>query len=104
MTIDLHIVVSIVQLIVIAVGGLGFIYTLKNKLDLLIQETSLKHEANLGKFKEIERQLSALVNTTVEIAKQEMRMNTIDERILELSSRIHNYAIGKTIRNKGAAR
>lgn len=100
MTIDLHIVVSVVQLIVIAVGGLGFIWTLKSKLDLLIQETGLKHESNVARFNKIEGKLEELVATALAIAKQEMRMNTIDERILELSSRIHSYATGGARRNK----
>lgn len=94
MTIDLHILVSVVQLIVISLGGLGFIWTLKSKLDLLIQETGLKHEQNTSRFIKIEGKLEELVATAIALAKQEMRMNTVDERILELSSRIHNYATG----------
>jgi len=91
MTIDLHIIVSVVQLIVIGVGGLYFLWTMRARLDLLIQETTLKHSSNLSKFDEIDRKLTALASTTVEIVKQQIRMDHIDERVQELSNRVVEY-------------
>lgn len=88
MTIDLHILVSIVQLFLIAIGGIGTVWTLKSKLDLLIQETSIKHIANVERFKDIEDKLDTLSHTAVEIVKQEARMNSIDIRLQELSNRL----------------
>lgn len=95
MTIDFHILVSLVQLIVIALGGFYFIWTIKGRLDLLIQETGMKHNANLEKFSEIYKKLNDLAETTAQFVKQEMRMDNLDERIQELSNRI-NGSIRKT--------
>lgn len=96
MTIDLHILVSVVQLIVIALGGFYFVWTMKSRLDLLIQETGLKHNANLEKFAKIDMQLTALVSTTVELAKQELRLNHMDLRLQELSNRLNLAAKKRT--------
>lgn len=100
MNIDLHIIVSIVQLIVIALGGLWFVWTIKAKLDLLIQETGLKHQANLLKFNEIDSKLNGLVEASIQLAKQEIRMNNMDERVQELSNRISEY-FKRSSRSKG---
>lgn len=90
MNIDLHIIVSIVQLAVIGIGGLFFVWTVKSKLDLLIQETGLRHNSNIEKFAEIYKKLNELGETTAHFIKQEMRMDNLDERIQELSNRISN--------------
>ena len=91
MTIDLHIIVSIAQLIVIGIGGLYFVWTVKGKLDLLIQETGIKHQANLIKFNEIDVKLNGLVDAAIQLAKQEIRLNNLDERLQELSNRLNIY-------------
>lgn len=91
MTIDLHIVVSIVQLLVIGVGGLWFVWSMRTRLDLLIQETSIKHSANIDRFADIEKKLDNLANTAIEFVKQEARMNHIDDRLQELSNRISSH-------------
>ncbi len=95
MTVDLHIIVSVVQLAVIGIGGLFFVWTVKSKLDLLIQETGLRHNSNIEKFGEIYKKLNELGETTAQFMKQEMRMDNLDERLQELSNRI-NGAIKKT--------
>lgn len=94
MTIDLHIVVSVVQLIVIGIGGLYFLWTMRSRLDLLIQETKLKHDANLLKFEDIDKKLTTLAATTVELVRQQMRMDHLDERVQELSNRITEKIMG----------
>lgn len=83
----------LINAFIVIIGGFYFIWEVKNKVSLLIQETSMRHESNIEKFISIDVQLKALVNTTVELAKQEMRMNSIDDRILELSNRIHQHIL-----------
>jgi len=94
MTIDLHIIVSLIQLMVIGIGGLYFVWTMKSRLDLLIQETGIKHQANISKFNEIDKKLTDLSTSTVELVKQQLRMDHIDERLQELSNRLSRNGHG----------
>ncbi len=94
MTIDLHIIVSLIQLMVIGIGGLYFVWTMKSRLDLLIQETGIKHQANIAKFNEIDKKLTDLSTSTVELVKQQLRMDHIDERLQELSNRLQRNGHG----------
>lgn len=101
MTIDLHIVISIVQLIVIALGGVGFVWTVKSRLDLLIQETSMRHQENSSKFTEIEKRLTELSSTTIEMVKQQIRMDHIDERLNQLGKIVSEGRSARLVRSKG---
>src|SRR5690348_15279142 len=87
----------ILNTLVMLAGGLYFVWELKSKLVLLIQETNMRHENNKQEFSNLKNdniavnnQLAKLAETTIELAKQEIRMNNIDNRILELSNRIHS--------------
>lgn len=81
----------VLNALMFVIGGLYFVWEVKNKLQLLIQETTMRHEANVEKFNTIELQIKELINTTVTIAKQEMRMNNLDERIQEISNRLSGH-------------
>lgn len=79
---------NLINVLVLGIGGLWFLWRLEGKLSLLIQETTLRHQNNIEKFVVIDQKLNELVHTTVELAKVEARMNQIDIRIQELSNRI----------------
>lgn len=81
----------LINAFVMIIGGFYFVWEVKSRLSLLIQETALRHASNVEKFTSIDIQLKALVNTTVELAKQEIRMNNVDERLQELSNRISSH-------------
>lgn len=91
---------QIINTIVLLSGCFYFVWSIKGKLDLLIQETTLRHESNLEKFDHIDKKLNELVNITVELAKQELRMNHTDERIQELSNRLSSFIRGRAKRSK----
>lgn len=75
------------------ITGFYFVWGIQTKLMLLIQQTNSRHESNTKELVEIKHQLNELSKTTIELAKQEMRMNNIDQRILELSNRIHSRLV-----------
>jgi len=106
MTIDLHIVVSLIQLLVIGIGGLYFVWTMKSRLDLLIQETNIKHSTNLERFSDMDQKLEKLASTAMELVKQQMRMDHMDERLQEFSNHLaevlkQNHSVPPRSRNKG---
>lgn len=94
----------ILQVIIMVMGGLYALSKLDIRLNLVAQETAMRHVANQEKFIDIAKKLDELVTYTVQIAKQEMRMDRLDERIQELSNRLAkingNYA-KPTPRRKG---
>lgn len=81
-------------------GFIYFVWELKSSQLLLRQETTLRHEANTKEFTKIDKnfetvnaQLDKLSQTAIELAKQDMRLNNFDSRLLELSTRIHSHFI-----------
>lgn len=104
MTIDLPILMSLVQLVVIGSGGLYFIWTMQSKLELLIQETKMRHAENSAKFTDIEKQLATLATSTVELVKQQLRLDHMDDRLNEVSKLIageRTARLNRGTRNKG---
>lgn len=79
---------SIISTLLFIGTGLYFVWGMQTKLLILIQESNTRHLTNTQKFEEIKDQLKLLADTTLQLAKQEMRMNTIDDRLQELSNRI----------------
>jgi len=89
---------QILTLAAMLLGGFYFVWEIKGKLNLLIQETTMRHDSNVKEFTDIKTQLSELSKVAIELAKQEIRMNTIDQRMLEISTRVHSLtekAVGK---------
>lgn len=95
----------ILQVIIMVMGGLYALSKLDIRLNLVAQETAMRHIANQEKFIDIAKKLDELVTYTVQIARQEVRMNSLDERMLELSNRLAklngNYFKPTRQRNKG---
>jgi hypothetical protein len=79
-----------VQVITMVLGGLYALSKIDGRLSMLVKETEIRHITNTEKFTVIDKKLNELVVSTMELVKQEMRMNHLDERLQELSARIQN--------------
>jgi hypothetical protein len=77
LTINLGNVLTILTFIA---GGLGFVYTIRAD----VKVTSLRLAA-------VEQELAQLRNVVVQIARQEERMNAMDQRMLFQGKRIDDY-------------
>lgn len=73
--------------------GYYFIWGIQTKLLLLIQQTNTRHEHNTKELIDIKVELGDLSRAAIELAKQEVRMNNFDQRLLELSNRIHSHLV-----------
>ena len=93
------------QVITMVAGGLYALNKIDRRLELLVQETGLRHTNNLEKFTIIDSKLNELVVSNLEMVKQGLRMDHVDGRVQELSNRLdrltngHNRA--KPRQNKG---
>jgi division protein CdvB (Snf7/Vps24/ESCRT-III family) len=70
-------------------GGLYFLWRMESKLGLLIQETSMRHGYYVEKFEVIDKKIKELVDATVKLAEQEIRLNNMDERMQQIANRIN---------------
>lgn len=82
---------TIIQSVVIIIGGFYFLWNLKSELKLLIQETNIRHDNNLKEFENINKKLEGLSQATIEIARQDERMTSQDIRLNNLAVRLDEY-------------
>jgi prefoldin subunit 5 len=78
-------VTSIVQLLVILGGGAYFIWSMQTGIAVLTTRQAQIDE----RLVKIEASIDRLSSTTVEIARQDERVNHVEARLQELSNRIH---------------
>lgn len=100
---------TLLQIAVMLVGGMFFIWRLETKILLVgtelrsvVKERDIQHHSNLDRFKEIDEQLKRLIAVTIELAQFRIRMDNTDQRLQTLSDRIEFAAkAARTTRNKG---
>lgn len=83
---------NLLQMLVMLGAGIWFLYTVKGELSTLAQIQKQFAE----RLDRIDKELELLSKTTIEIAKQEVRMNNIDSRLQELSNRLEDQ--GKLVK------
>ena len=75
---------NLIQIVAMLLGGLYFLYTIKQEIALLAN-SQRNFVERLGK---IDTDLAQLANVTIEIARQGERMTAQDRRLQELSNRM----------------
>lgn len=85
---DLGTILQLVQLVVIVLGGFKIIGDMRQSIAILVSQRESEVKINTEKFDKIERQLQALNDTTIRIARQEERLDAADQRMNELFQRI----------------
>ena len=81
-------ILAVAQFIAIILGGWYFIGEMDKKVAILISQREAEHEINTKKFDAIEEQLKELNKTTMQIALQENRLNSVDDRVKELNQKL----------------
>lgn len=77
---------NIIQIVVILISGLIFLYRMESRLILLtnIQENFTQ------RLSKIDAELEKLSNVTIQIARQDERMTAQDNRLQEFSNRLED--------------
>ena len=81
---------SVIEIASFAIGGFWFISNLKYQIATVITQHKIEFENTNERFREIETQLQDLIKATVQLARQEERLNAQDQRLQELSLRIES--------------
>jgi hypothetical protein len=80
---------NLLQILAMLGGGFWFLYSVKGEMSGL----TIIQKQFADRLEKIDKQLEILAKTTIELAKQEVRMNNIDARQQEFSNRLDD--IGK---------
>lgn len=75
----------IIQFFVMVCGGAWFLWELRTRLALLDSNVTLSHR----RLDKIDMDIEGLSKIAVQIALQEARMNVQDQRLNEISTRVH---------------
>lgn len=89
MNIDWGIAANFITVLVYILGGVRFLNALSTRLNILSVERDAEHKANLEKFNSIAEQLRKLTDVIVQLARQEERLEAIDQRMGELATRMN---------------
>lgn len=92
---DLESLKSVIEITSFIIGGFWFISNLKYQINSIITQHAMEFDDTNKQFREIEGQLKELIKATVQLARQEERLNAQDLRLQELSQRI------EVVRGKG---
>jgi len=90
----------VVQLGCLIVGGLWFLAKLDSRIKELIADRKLDSEGNKTRFDKIEEELRKLVDAMVQLARQEERLNGLDQRVGDLSKRVEANRVAKLSAHK----
>lgn len=75
---------AVLNMLAMLGGGVWFMITVNTKLSTLIAERKQEYMANIGRFEEIDKQLEKLIAVTIQLAKVEERINSLDVKFNDL--------------------
>lgn len=79
---------NIFTLIGFVVSGIIFLIRVEGKLNILIHEKHMEQSATVHKFSEIDAQLVKLAEAIIAIAKQEVRLDGFELRLVDIADKI----------------
>lgn len=104
MTIDLGVMSHIVELIGFMGSAIWFVSRLNSQISVMLAQSHNDRELSTTRFKEIEDQLKELVKATVQLARQEERLDAMDARITDLLHRMEGIREKRSISINSASK
>jgi TolA-binding protein len=70
-------------------GGLAFVYTIRNDVQLQAQRMDFMQEANAQRLSSLEIEIRTLRDVLVDLAKQATRLDMLEQQLMELRREKH---------------
>jgi len=79
---------TMIEIVTIVAGGVYFIQSMNHKISTLIEERQREQNNNIIKFDNIDEQLKQLTEALVKLARQDERINALNQRFQTLLEKI----------------